>query len=131
MGVQATDLAGQTALDSAERSWLKQALLPQYGVTTLIAEGFLLKVWKSGPDKGEAKTPPPVARMVERGLLVVKPAGSGQRAYLTAKGVQALKRAFVSGQLTLQEFGDLQEQLGDNDETPVAHRSTPPDLRRA
>ena len=69
--------------------------------------------------------------MVERGLLVIKPAGSGQRAYLTAKGLQALKRAFVSGQLSLQEFGDLQEQLGDSDAIPVNERSAPPDLRHA
>ena len=55
--------------------------------------------------------------MVERGLLVIKPAGSGQRAYLTAKG--------------LQEFGDLQEQLGDSDAIPVNERSAPPDLRHA
>lgn len=100
------------SLDAAERSWLKQALMPQFGVTPSIADGFLLKVWKSGPEKGQARMPPPVERMVGRELLTVRPAGAGQRAFLSTKGLQALRGIFQQGFLSLTEFGDLYAQLG-------------------
>jgi len=103
---------GPPQLDAAERSWLKQALMPQFGVTPSITDGFLLKVWKSGPEKGQARMSPPVERMVGRELLIVLPAGTGQRAFLSTKGLQALRDIFQQGLLSITEFGNLYAQLG-------------------
>ena len=91
---------------------MKQELTPQFGVSPAIAEGFLLKVWKSGPLKGKARLSPPVASMVERNLLIVRSTTTGQRAFLTPSGLKELTSLFTSTRLLdLADFGDLHLQL--------------------
>jgi len=117
---------------------LKQELTPQFGVSPVIADGFLVKVWKSGPLKGKSRLPPPVASMVKRNLLAVRATVNGQRAFLTPSGLTELKTLFLSTRLlNLAEFGDLHLQLaragGVKDEevtsagsgTKATHRITP------
>jgi len=126
------------AFDAQERAWLKQELTPQCGVSPVIADGFLLKVWKSGPLKGNARLSPPVVSMVRRNLLVVRATAKGQRAFLTPDGLRELTSLFTSTRLLdLAKFGDLHLQLdrtgGHKDEevasagprTKATHKSTP------
>lgn len=126
------------AFDAAERAWLKKELAPQFGVSPILADGFLLKVWKSGPSKGKPRLPPPVANMVERRLLDVRSTPNGQRAFLTPEGLRELANLFASPRLMdLRQFGDLHLQLdpaiegSDLDELaapltrPATHKSTP------
>lgn len=127
-----------SAFDAQERSWLRQELSPQFGVSPLIADGFLLKVWKSGPLKGSARLSPPVAKMGKRGLLVVHATDTGQRAFLTYSGIEELRSLFLNMRpQDLAEFGDLHLQLvyasAPKDEeiasamsgTKTTHKSTP------
>lgn len=91
---------------------MRQELSPQFGVSPLIVDGFLLKVWKSGPLKGSARLSPPVANMVKRGLLVVQATDTGQRAFLTSTGIEEIRSLFLNMRpQDLAEFGDLHLQL--------------------
>jgi hypothetical protein len=97
----------------AERAWLRQELGVHFGSAPQISDGFFLRSWKSGPEKGKPKLPPAARSMLDRGLIEVRPARIGYTAFLTEAGIAAL------GQLVLDtramdpaRFGHLREQLG-------------------
>lgn len=110
--------------NASERAWLRQQLAPQFGISPIIAEGFLLKIWKSGQCKGEARLPPPVSKMVDRGLMLVGSTNRGKRAFLTPKGLIELRDLFLRARfMNINEFGDLHLQfapIGDIDAEGIA-----------
>jgi hypothetical protein len=99
--------------DASERAWLRRELATQFDASPPIADGFPVKVWKSGPDKGSPRMPPPVKSMVKRNILVIKSIGHGYRAFFTDEGLRELRRLFENRRLMdISEFGDLPLQLG-------------------
>ena len=77
-----------------------------------MANGFLLKAWKSGPSKGRPRLSPPVASLVEKHLLDVRSTPNGQRAFLTPEGLSALTNLFKDPRLMdINQFGDLLLQM--------------------
>ncbi len=56
-------------------------------------DGFVVKRWVTGPNKGRPKPGPTIQGMIDRGLLVLKDDGSHWlRATFTEAGLAALRR---------------------------------------
>ena len=85
------------ALTRQEIAYLRAELLPRFGAVTCLAEGILLRSWKSGPHSGLPRTPSAVRTMVERGLMAVQQPVHGQpfRAFWTEAGLKALGSALL------------------------------------
>ncbi len=100
-------------LTTAERAWIRRELGPHFGTAVNLAEGFILRKWKTGPERGETKLPPPVRTMVERKLLEVRAVGQGARAFFTAEGLKEL-RNLVGDKRAMNpaQFAHLYGQLG-------------------
>jgi hypothetical protein len=99
----------------AERAWLRQELGVHFGVGPQIADGLLLRTWKSGPEKGKPKLPPAARSMLDRGLIEIRPARIGYAAFLTEAGLAALRQLVLDPRaMDPNRFGHLREQLGLN-----------------
>jgi hypothetical protein len=98
--------------DPAERTWIRRELGSHFGGTQDIAQGFLLKTWKSGSGKGQARPGPAVRTMVERGLVEIRPVGLGFRAFFTEAGLDGL-RVLLDDRRAMDpaEFGHIRSQL--------------------
>ena len=75
----------------AERAWQRQELGVHFGAGPPIADGLLLRSWKSGPEQGKPKLPPAAQSMLDRGPIEIRPARIGSAAFLTAAGLAALR----------------------------------------
>jgi hypothetical protein len=97
----------------AERAWLRQELGVHFGSAPQIADGFFLRSWKSGPEKGKPKLPPASRSMLDRGLIDIRPARIGYTAFLTEAGLAALRQLVLDTRaMDPARFGHLREQLG-------------------
>ena len=83
------------ALTREEAAYLRIELLPRFGTVPNLADGIMLRSWKSGPLSGSPRLPPAVKSLQERGLVQVRQASPNQpfRAFWTVSGLQALAEA--------------------------------------
>jgi hypothetical protein len=54
---------------SAERDYIRHELDQFFRTFPSVAEGFRLRTWRGGPQKGQPKLPPPAKTVVDRGLM--------------------------------------------------------------
>ena len=87
------------ALTRQEVAYLRSELLPRFGVQPRVADGIILRSWKSGPLSRTPRLPAAVKTMVDRGLLDVRQRDPAQpfRAFWTETGLRALFNAFNNG----------------------------------
>jgi hypothetical protein len=64
--MQKAMIAGFT---TAERDYIRRELDPFFSTLPKVANGFLLKTWRSRPQAGQPKLPLPARGPVERGLM--------------------------------------------------------------
>lgn len=83
------------ALTREEVAYLRTELLPRFGVSPRLADGILLRSWKSGPLSGTPRLPPAIKSLAERGLVDIRQPSPGQpfRAFWTPSGLGALGEA--------------------------------------
>jgi hypothetical protein len=83
------------ALTREEVAYLRTELLPRFGVAPSLADGILLRSWKSGPLGGTPRLPPAIKSLAERGLVDIRQSSLGQpfRAFWTPSGLEALGEA--------------------------------------
>ncbi len=81
------------ALTYAERAVIRQHFLSREVGTPSIYNGFPLRRWAGGPNKGQPKLPNAVQTMYDRGLIVIADSGSSLVAKFTNRGLLALKRS--------------------------------------
>jgi len=75
-----------------ERDLIRRELHPRFGQDPSIADGIMLRTWRSGPNAGQPKLPPAVQSLIERGLVVVRTDGRWPAAHFTEAGLAALHR---------------------------------------
>ncbi len=80
-----------TAFTAAERAYIRRELDQVLSTLPAAAEGFLLKVRKTGPNTGEPKLPPPAETLVTRGLMQIEPSSPWPRLHFTEQGLRALR----------------------------------------
>ena len=79
-------------LTTAERELIRREFLSRCGQAVSVTEGFHIKRWVTGPNKGRPKLTAAVQSMLGRGLITIADEGYWPRAHFTEKGLQALKR---------------------------------------
>src|SRR4051794_1550848 len=52
-----------------ERDLIRLELMPRFGQDPDLANGLFLRIWHSGPNKGEPKIPKAIQTMLDRGLV--------------------------------------------------------------
>jgi hypothetical protein len=84
-----------------------------FGQPSYLADGILLRTWRSGPDKDQPKLSPAVRSMIERGLVELRSGPRGARGFFTEKGVAAMRRLVGDRRLmNPQAFAHLRLELG-------------------
>src|SRR3954451_4932292 len=75
-----------------ERDLIRLELMPRFGQDPDLANGLFLRIWHSGPHKGEAKIPKAIQTMLDRGLVRIGTNPMGRPAALfTEAGLEGLR----------------------------------------
>lgn len=110
------------ALTPAERDYLRRQLDIFFSTLPTVAEGFPLRTWKGGPQKGTPKLPPAARSLRDRGLLRLDTSGRPPRLFLTPEGLTALRQMMADRRLAdPQRFAHVRRELG-IDPDPEADR---------
>jgi hypothetical protein len=98
-----------------ERDLIRRELCQHFGQDPRVADGLLLRTWRSGPQAGQPKLPAAVQSMLERGLVEIR-TGRGPRAAFTPAGLVAL-RQLLSDRRAMDpvRFAHLRRELGLDD----------------
>jgi len=78
-------------LTNAEKEFIRREFRALLNEAPSIHDGFRLKRWVTGPNKGKVKLSTATQGMVDRGLITFEDVGFWPRAKFTDKGLQALK----------------------------------------
>jgi hypothetical protein len=96
-----------------ERDLIRREMGLRFGQYPSLADGLFLRTWRGGPRKGEAKIPPAVQSMLERGLVELRPGPIGPRAFFTEAGFEALRRLLLDRRaMDPVRFAHLRRELG-------------------
>src|SRR5262245_37394193 len=85
--------------DAREREFIRREFGVHFGQPSYLADGILLRTWRSGPDKDQPKLPPAVRSMIERGLVELRSGPRGVRGFLTEPGMVALRQLVADRRL--------------------------------
>ena len=114
MSIETPDDAGTPERFIAkERDLIRREFMVRWGGTRSLHEGFFLRRWGSGPQKGTPKVGATIRSMLARGLVeIVDPKPGFPFACFTPAGIAAL-RAMVQhrGMLPPDQYGHLIEEL--------------------
>jgi hypothetical protein len=103
-----------------EITFLRSEFTPRFGTAPRIADGIMLRSWKSGPDRGQPRLPVAIQSLIQRGLVEVTQLARGRtsfnsqlfRAYFTPEGLVALRSALQSRKaFDPDRFGHLLAEL--------------------
>ena len=99
--------------DARERDLIRREFGVHFGQPSHLADGMLLRTWRSGPEKNRPKLPPAVRSMMARGLLQVRDGPRGFRAYFTEAGIAAVRVLLLSPRLMdPTAFAHLRREVG-------------------
>jgi len=76
----------------AEREYIRRELDQFFSTLPSVAEGFQLRTWRGGPQKGQPKLPPPAKTLVDRGLMHIDRTSNIPRLFFTGAGMTALQQ---------------------------------------
>lgn len=96
-----------------ERSYIRRELDRFFTTLPTVAEGFQLKIWKTGPHAGQPKLPPAGKSLVERGLMRLDATSYPPRLFFTGKGIAVLRNMMANTRLADPEkFAHVRRELG-------------------
>ena len=82
---------GSPTFTKKERDLIRLEFMDRFGSAVSIHEGFWVRRWATGPNKGQPKIPPVVRSMLDRGLVrLVEDDERLPRVHLTDSGLRAL-----------------------------------------
>ena len=77
---------------SGEREYIRRELDQFFSTLPSVAEGFQLRTWRGGPQKGQPKLPPAAKTLVDRGLMRIDRSSNLPRLFFTEAGIATLQR---------------------------------------
>jgi hypothetical protein len=78
-----------------------------------VAEGFMLKTWRGGPDAGKPKLSPIAKGLVDRGLMRLDTASRPPRLFFTTAGLAELRVMMTDRRFAdPKKFGHIRQELG-------------------
>jgi hypothetical protein len=87
-----SDSPSASAFTSAERDYIRRELDQFFSTFPSVAEGFQLRTWRGGPQKGQPKLPPSANALVGRGLMRIDRSSNFPRLFFTGAGMAALRQ---------------------------------------
>ena len=96
----------------AERDYIRRELSMFFSTLPTVAEGFTLKTWAGGPQRGQPKVPQAAAGLVARGLLRLDAASRWPRLFFTDAGLAALRAMMADARLAdPAKFAHVRQEL--------------------
>ena len=107
----------QTALvadfTASERAYIRTELDIFFSTLPTVAEGFMLKTWRGGPDRGKPKISPVAKGLLDRGLMRLDRGGRLPRLVFTEAGLAALRAMMSDRRLAdPKKFSHVRQELG-------------------
>ena len=95
-----TKRASVTGLSPGERAYIRRELDMFFSTLPMVAEGFQLKLWRSGPEAGKPKLSPAARSLVDRGLMRLDTGQHLPRLFFTEAGLVELRAMVADRRLT-------------------------------
>ncbi|HEY4041252.1 MAG TPA: hypothetical protein VGM32_05320 [Rhodopila sp.] len=98
---------------ATERDYICRNLDQFFSTLPTVADGFLLKTWRSNPQAGQPKVPLPAKGLIERGLMRIDTTQQWPRLLLTETGLVALRTIMTNRRLADPErYAHIRQELG-------------------
>jgi len=96
-----------------ERDYIRRELDRFFSTLPTVADGFQLRTWRGGPQKGQPRLPPAAKSLVGRGLMRLDASGNIPRLFFTDAGVAALRQMMADKRLAdPAKFAHVRRELG-------------------
>jgi hypothetical protein len=100
-------------LTPGERDYIRRELGRYFTTLPSVAEGFQLKIWRTGPKAGQPKLPPAAKSLVELGLMRLDADQRPPRLFFTDAGFATLRTMMADQRLADPEkFAHVRRELG-------------------
>jgi hypothetical protein len=120
-----TQTAPSVTFTPNERAYIRNELDIFFSTLPTVAEGFQLKTWRGGPDRGKPKFSPVAKGLLERGLMRLDTSERLPRLVFTETGLAALRAMMSDGRLAdPKKFAHVRQELGID---PVPETEAPHD----
>ncbi len=108
-----TQTASGADFTASERAYIRTELDMIFSTLPTVANGFHLKTWRGGPDRGKPKISPVAKGLLERGLMRLDTGGRLPRLVFTETGIAAL-RAMMNDRRFAdpKKFAHVRQELG-------------------
>jgi hypothetical protein len=108
-----TQKAMIAGFNAAERDYIRRELDQFFSTLPTVADGFMLKTWRSGPQAGQPKVPLPAKGLVERGLMRIDTTQRWPRLMFTETGLVALRTMMTDRRLAdPRRYAHIRQELG-------------------
>ena len=96
-----------------ERDYIRRELDMFFSTCPTMAEGFLLKTWRGGPQARQPKVPPVAKGLLERGLMRLDTSQSIPRLFFTQTGLNELRAMMRDRRFADPiKFAHVRQELG-------------------
>jgi hypothetical protein len=97
----------------SERAYIRNELDIFFSTLPSVAEGFQLKTWRGGPERGKPKISPVAKSLLERGLMRLDTGERLARLVFTKTGLAALRAMMSDRRLAdPKKFAHIRQELG-------------------
>ena len=108
-----SDTATVAPLIPAERDYIRSQLTMFFSTLPTVAEGFTLKIWAGGPQRGQPKVPKVAAGLVARELMRLDVTARWPRLFFTDVGMAVLRTMMTDTRLAdPTRFAHVRRELG-------------------
>ncbi|HET6235313.1 MAG TPA: hypothetical protein VFE41_10165 [Acetobacteraceae bacterium] len=96
-----------------ERAYIRGELDQFMSTLPTVAEGFMLKTWRGGPNARQPKLSATAQDLVKRGLMRLDSAVRPPRLFFTEAGLAALREMMADGRFAdPRKFAHIRQELG-------------------
>jgi hypothetical protein len=100
-------------LTPGERDYIRRELDFYFTTLPTVAEGFRLRVWRTGPQAGQPKLPPAGKSLIVRSLMRLNAHHRPPRLFFTDAGLVALRTMMADRRLANpRRFAHIRRELG-------------------
>jgi len=108
-----TQTAPGTGFTPSERAYIRSELDIFFSTLPSVVDGFPLKTWRGGPDRGKPKISPVAKGLLDRGLMRLDDSERFPRLVFTEVGITALRAMMSDRRLAdPQKFSHIRQELG-------------------
>ena len=108
-----TQTAPSTGFTPTKRAYIRGELDIFFSTLPSVAEGFQLKTWRGGPDRGKPKISHVAEGLLDRGLMRLDDSERFPRLVFTEVGITALRAMMSDRRLAdPKKFAHIRQELG-------------------